>query len=385
MNQKHIITAAYYLAFILLGVTITAEGSTLLKLAEYTGSEIAAISWIFFFGSFGYLIGSYISGKLFDRMDGHRLLSAALALLGVFSIFVPLSTSLLALIFILFVMGIFKGAVDVGCNTLLIWLHKEEVNPYMNGLHAFFGIGAYLSPVIVGRMLAFTGEIYWAYWIFSILTFPIALLVWRLPSPQARVVPEQHRDAAFPVLPVALMVLCFILYVGMEVGYGNWVYTYTVKLELASEITAFSIASAFWGFFTIGRLAGIWTSTRFRSITILIMDFIGCLASILLILSFPASLTMLRIGSILLGMSLASIFPNLLALAEERIHITGTITGLFLVGGSIGSMIIPLLIGQAFDHFGAGSMIWIVFISIVLNMLSLLAFTKTPVAVPVAE
>jgi hypothetical protein len=40
MNQKYIITAAYYLAFILLGLTIAAEGPTLLQLAENTSSAL---------------------------------------------------------------------------------------------------------------------------------------------------------------------------------------------------------------------------------------------------------------------------------------------------------------------------------------------------------
>jgi fucose permease len=383
MNQKYIITTAYYLAFILLGITISAEGNTLLKLAEYTSSAIAAISWIFFFGSLGYLAGSYISGKLFDRIDGHRLLGTALALAGAVSIFVPLARTLWVLILILFVLGFFKGVMDVGCNTLLIWLHKEQVNPFMNGLHAFFGVGAFLSPLLIAWILSTTGEIYWAYWIFSAAALPIALLIWFLPSPQPRTVPDHHKDLPFPIAPVALMVTCFILYVGMEVGYGNWIYTYAVKLKLATEITAYSIASAFWGSFTIGRLAGIWISTRLRSLTILIIDFVGCLISAFLIMVFPASPTMLWIGSILLGISLASIFPTLLALAEERVHITGTITGLFLVGGSLGSMVIPVLIGQAFDRVGATSMIWIVFASIVLNVVALFGFIKTPLNTPI--
>jgi fucose permease len=36
-------------------------------------------------------------------------------------------------------------------------------------------------------------------------------------------------------------------------------------------------------------------------------------------------------------------------LAGERIHVTGAITGLFLVGSAIGSAFLPSLIGQVFD------------------------------------
>src|SRR6266498_3317691 len=82
MNQKHITTAAYYLAFILLGLTIAAEGPTLLKLAEHTSSALDQISFIFFFGSLGYLLGSYIGGASMTVCLGIDLWQAFLYSLG---------------------------------------------------------------------------------------------------------------------------------------------------------------------------------------------------------------------------------------------------------------------------------------------------------------
>jgi len=379
MKQKYITTGAYYVAFILLGMTIAAEGTTLLKLAEHTSSAIDQISWVFFFGALGYLIGSYTSGRLYDRLPGHLLMSSMLVLMGVVIIFVPLASSLPVLIGILIVLGFAKGALDVGCNALLLWLHNEKVAPFMNGLHAFFGVGTFLGPLINERVLSTTGDIHWTYWIFSILAVPIAILIWRLPSPQARPVPDAHKDSALPMLPVAIMVACFILYVGAEVSYGNWIYAYAVKLGLYTEVTANFLTSTFWGFFTVGRLISIWISTRLRPITILYVDFVGCILSMGLILLFRDSAMILRLGSSLLGISFASVFPTFITLAEERIHVTGTITGWFLVGGSLGGMIIPVLIGQVFDRFGPGTMISIVLSAIVLNLGALILFTKVSV------
>ena len=385
MNQKYSLTAIYYLAFIVLGLTIAAEGPTLLKLAEHTSSEINEISLVFFFGALGYLVGSYTTGILYDRLPGHQLMSAMLVLLGVSIIFVPLATSLVMLIGIVLVLGFAKGALDVGCNTLLLWVHQEKVGPFMNGLHAFFGLGAALAPVIVARVLDATEDVHWAFWIFSMLAFPIALLVWRSPSPLPRAVPSEHKDSGLPIWPVAIMVLCFVLYVGAEVGYGNWIYAYAVKVGLYTEITANSLNSAFWGFFTLGRLLAIWISTRLRPLTILYLDFAGCILSVGLIALFRDSATFLWIGSILLGISFASIFPTFITLSEERMHVTGTITGWFLVGGSLGGMIVPVLIGQAFDQFGPSSMVTIVLATIVLNLITLLLFTKVSVRAQVTS
>jgi len=375
-KQKLITTSAYYLAFILLGLTISAEGPTLLKLAEHTSSTLGQISSIFLVGSFGYLTGSYISGRIYDRVSGHQFMAGVLVMLGIAIALVPVATSLPMLLTIILILGLAKGALDVGCNTLLLWVHNETVGPYMNGLHAAFGVGAFISPLIVAGVLKSTSDIYWVYWAFAIATLPIAVFIWSLPSPPARATPAEDQETPLPLLPVSVMVLCFLLYVGAEAGYGNWIYTYAFKLGLETEITANYLTSAFWGFFTLGRLFGIWVSTRLRPITILYLDFAGCLASIGLILFFRDSATVLRLGSILLGVSLASIFPTFMTLTEEKMHITGAMTGWFLVGGGLGGMLFPWLIGQAFAKIGPGAMITIVLASIVLDLLALISFTR---------
>jgi fucose permease len=85
---------------------------------------------------------------------------------------------------------------------------------------------------------------------------------------------------------------------------------------------------------------------------------------------------MLWMGTILFGISQASIFPTFLTLAEERMHVTGTVAGLFLVGAGVGGMILPWSIGQAFVRAGATAMMVMIFISIVLNLSMLVIFTR---------
>ncbi len=99
MNQKNITTAAYYLAFILLGLTVAADGPALLKLAAHTSSTLDQISLIFFFGSLGYLVGSYIGGRIYDRVPGHQFMSSVLILLGISIALVPVISSRAAILY----------------------------------------------------------------------------------------------------------------------------------------------------------------------------------------------------------------------------------------------------------------------------------------------
>ena len=71
MRQKYITTAAYYLAFIFLGLTVAADGPALLKLAEHTSSTLDQISLIFIFGSLGYLRGSMTLEALRQKVGTH--------------------------------------------------------------------------------------------------------------------------------------------------------------------------------------------------------------------------------------------------------------------------------------------------------------------------
>ena len=379
MDQKYVTTTAYYVAFILLGLTIAVEGPTLLKLAEHTSSALDQISSIFLFGSLGYLLGSFIGGRIYDRVPGHRFMAGVLIFMGISVALVPMASSRWVLFTVVLIAGLFKGALDVGCNTLLLWVHNEKVGPFMNGLHAFFGVGAFVAPLIVAQVLSITGDIYWVYWLFAIATIPLAIWIWTLPSPTSRAVPTHHESASFPILPVLVMVLCFVLYVGGEAGYGAWIYTYAFTLKFGTEITAAYLTSAFWGSFTLGRLFGIWFSTRAKPLTILYLDFAGCVLGVGLVMLFPQSSLMLWVGTILFGIAQASIFPTFLNLAEERMHVTGTIAGLFLVGAGVGGMILPWLIGQAFSQIGAGAMMSMILAGILLNWLMLVLFTRVSV------
>lgn len=52
----------------------------------------------------------------------------------------------------------------------------------------------------------------------------------------------------------------------------------------------------------------------------------------------------------MLGLSIATIFATAMAFAEQRLRLTGVLIGWILVGGGIGGMFFPWLIGQLFER-----------------------------------
>jgi len=352
LKSRLVKTAAYYAAFIILGLTGAVIGPTLPRLAEHTHTQLNQISFLFPASAFGYLLGSLLAGRLYDRLSGHRVLVTVLLVVAGALTLTPLASSIWVLTGILLVLNICTGSIDVGGNTLLVWVHRDKVGPFMNALHFFFGVGAFLSPVIVAQVVSRTGEINLAFWIMALASLPVAIWLIFLRSPKSIVETGGEQKGPVSVFLVVLVALFLFVYVGAEVGFGNWVFTYTRALDLADEAAAAYLTSAFWGALTLGRLLSIPLAVRFSLRDVLIADLAGCLVSILVIVLFPSSLIALWVGTLGLGFAMAAIFPTTISLAERLLTLTGSITSYFFVGSSLGGMFLPWLISQLFEPVG---------------------------------
>jgi FHS family Na+ dependent glucose MFS transporter 1 len=345
-------TAAYYAAFIALGLGSASLGPTLQGLAQHTGTRLSEISFLFAARALGYLIGSLVGGRLYDRVPGHRVMGSVLIVMAAMLALTPVVPLLWLLTAVLFALGMGEGAVDVGGNTLLVWVHRSGVGPFMNGLHFFWGVGAFLSPVIIAQLVLISSDITLAYWVLALLMLPVAVALFRLASPPAEAVAQSGAARPASLLLVVLVALFLFLYVGAEASMGGWIFTYATAMGLSSETAAAYMTSAFWGALTAGRLLAIPLAARLRPHSILLMDLVGCLVSVGLILLWPYSMVAMWAGTLGVGLAMASVFPTTLSLAESRMTITGQITGWFFVGASLGGMTVPWFIGQLFESRG---------------------------------
>jgi FHS family Na+ dependent glucose MFS transporter 1 len=345
-------TLGYYAAFVALGLVTASLGPTLPDLAANTRTHLSEISFLFTARSLGYLLGSFQGGRLYDRVAGHPVMAAVLVVMAVAMALVPLIPLLWALTAVLLILGVAEGTLDVGGNTLLVWVHRRQVGPFMNGLHFFFGVGSFLSPIIVAQAVLIGGSVAWAYWTVSLLTLPVVVWLLRLPSPTAQKAAQDRPVGQVNRLLVGPIAAFFFLYVGAEVSFGGWIFTYAVTLDLTGEATAAYLTSAFWAALTVGRLLAIPIAVRLKPRTILLGDLLACLVSVGAILIWPDSKAAAWLGAIGLGLSMASIFPTTLSLAERHMTITGRITGWFFVGASAGGMSVPWIIGQLFESIG---------------------------------
>jgi FHS family Na+ dependent glucose MFS transporter 1 len=365
---------AYGSCFIALGLSMSVVGPTLPALAENVGVSLAQISFIFTSSSLGYMMGSSVGGRLYDRFKGHRIMMIALGLMVIAGAFVPLLSSFYGLLVVVFLFGLGQGFVDIGANVNLLWIFQSRVGPYMNALHFFFGLGAFLSPIIVTNVMRITGgAITWPYWVLGVLYLPGLVGLMIFPSPEN---PEKETGRDLPqkvnyklVVP---MVVLFFLYVGVESSFGGWIFTYATTTGIAGESGASYLNALYWGALMAGRLLTVPLSRKIKPSKILVGNYILMVLFLLMILIWPRNPVMVWIASIGLGFAVSSVFPTLLSLAETRMKVTGAVTGLFFFGTSLAGMIVPMLLGQIFEFAGGYQAMQTLFIGACLGLVVLI-------------
>ena len=356
-------TAGYYTVIILIGFIAAILGPALPGLAESTRTAVGMLGSLFTVRSLGGLLGSSLSGGLYDRLRGHTVLAVTLVGLSISLAVVPLLGSLWMVWIFIFLWGLGESFLDVGVNTQLIWTYKDRVAPYLNGLHFFFGVGALLAPLLYVQSVQITGKFNLAFWLLAAAMLPVALWIFSMqgPAPQREV--ESEGRAGF-TLPVFIICTMFFLYVGAEVSYGGWIYTYALNLQLADITRAGLLNSAFWGMLTVGRLLAVPAAVLIRPGRLLAGALVGCLISLGILWFWPKSPISLWIGTIGLGFCMAPIFPTLLAVAGRRMTLTGRVTSWFFMASNAGAMFLPWVAGIILQAISPRSIMPLLFLDL---------------------
>ncbi len=353
---------ALYATILIEGLILASIGPTLDALGDQSGSTLSQVSILFTANSLGYIAGSLAAGRTYARLTGTTVLAATLVAMAALTAFIPLSGTLWLLIGLFAVIGVAVGLIDVGCNTLLVWLYRSEVPPYMNTLHLAFGIGAVMSPLIIDRFAVVADDATAAFWLFAVLMMPVALWIYRTPSPRQPA--DAMQGDGSPVVRryrwfLGVTAIFFFMHVGAELSFAGWIFSYAEELG-KPETTARILNSLFWGGLVLGRLAAIPMSRRLTPARMLQIDLAGAIASIGVMALLPDWSMSIWVGTIGFGASVASMFASSINFAEQRMTITSHVTALFLVGGSAGSMSLPWIVGQYFDSRGPESMVYVV-------------------------
>jgi FHS family Na+ dependent glucose MFS transporter 1 len=240
----------------------------------------------------------------------------------------------------------------------------------MNAMHFFFGTGAFVAPFLVAQTTGAAAGYRWAFWILAGVAGLVGLrLLAMRGTPRAAHSAETETSANgisrgdVPFIISATLFLFF--YVGAEVAFGGWVYTYALLRGLATAAGAAYLTSAFWLSFTVGRLLSIPLAARFRPRTIVVTGLLACLGVLGLMVLRPGSSAVLWAVAVGLGFCMAPLWPTGFTLAGQSLRTNGRLIGIILLGDSVGAMVLPSAAGKVIDAAGPGALAYLVFGSLV--------------------
>jgi len=318
---------------------------------------LGAFGMLFFSGMIGYTLSGVLSGSLMARIGVGRMLALSCMSMGLALVGYALAPGWWAIVLLGLLSGAGGGAIDAGLNTYVATNHSESV---MQWLHACFGVGSTLGPLLMTGILAQELSWRWGYAVVGAFQAGLALCffltadLWRTnPSAKNTDLMDYKTPAreTLRIPTVWLSIFIFFLYTGLEYGTGVWSYTLFTESRGISEETAGLWVSLYWGVFTIGRITAGMLTGRISLSTLLRACMIGSVAGAALLWAnpFPESGV---IALALIGFSCAPIFPGLISNTPARVgaaHAANTI-GFQVGAGSLGIGILPGIAGLVADY-----------------------------------
>ena len=310
----------------------------------------------------GYLVSSFISGRLLSLISVGTLLALSCLATGVSLVGYALAAAWPVMVTLGVTAGLGAGAIDAGLNTFAATQFSARM---VNWLHACYGIGAASGPVIMTGVLSTRHPwqrgyaLVGAWQVALAVCFAVTRKLWRATEASvagrgsAIVVPRASNVSTLK-LPVAwLSMAVFFVYTGIEAAAGTWAYSLFTQARGVPMMSAGTWVSIYWGSLSVGRLlsgivAGFVPVRRLLGL---------CIVSIALgaaLISLNAAVQLSFAGLALMGLSSAPIFPSLIAATPARLGSAHTANSIgFQIGAAVlGQSLLPGLVGVLAGKFG---------------------------------
>jgi fucose permease len=377
-----------FIAFISLGLPDGLLGVAWPSIRETFSLRLDALGILLVASTAGYITSSFLSGKLIAKLGVGGTLAASCFLTGAGLIGYTLVPAWWMLVLLGVVAGLGAGAIDAGLNTYIASHFGEGL---MQWLHASFGVGVTLGPLIMTAGLNWYNDWHWGYQnvgVAQILLAGCFLLTIRMWQQTPELPHEEKKELRLtdyntPITEtlkhssVWMSLLMFFIYTGIEVSFGSWTYSLlTLSRNVPTEVAGLW-AGSYWATFTLGRiLAGLLTRRLgVKNLLVLGQVAAACGAVLLWWNPFP---TASIIAVSIIGFALAPIFPALVSLTSLRVgdqHAANTI-GMQISAAGFGAAVIPGLAGVLAENISLEAIP--VYLTILFGVLIATYFITTP-------
>jgi fucose permease len=345
-----------YAAFVLVGISGGVMGVLLPSQMAGYGVDRGVIGTIFLAGAAGFALAGFSTGALIHRFGVRVTLTVGGLAFTVSALYLATRPPFAVFVAAQIVTGYGIGILESGLNVYLSAL--PGATTLLNRLHAFWGVGALLGPPVAAWIVGFSSwTVVWL--VQAAIGVPLIacfLVTFRPPEPAsaapAAAAPVTGQGgmlgAALRDPGVRLGAAMLAVYVGLELGVGNWGFSYLVQARALPGSLASYAVSGYWLGLTLGRFLISPVATRL-GVTPGRMLY-GCLAGVIAAaalawLSPSVGLACVALG--LLGFFIGPIFPTTMASVPRLTspRLVPTAIGVMNAASVIGGSVLPWLIG----------------------------------------
>ncbi|MGW0435602.1 MFS transporter [Micromonospora sp. NPDC003197] len=314
-----------YLAFVSLGLPDGLIGVGWPSIRSDFAVPTEAVGLLLVALTAGYLTSSIAAGFSIARLGVGWLLAGSTALASLALTGYALTPGLLVMIGFAVLLGLGSGAIDSGLNAYAASAFGPR---HMNWLHAFFGLGVALGPLIMTSAISSGLAWRWGYGVVAIaqaalaLAFVFAVRAWAPPKTatpgDTRVVSAPRARDTLRLPAVWFGVLAFAAYVSIELGAGLWAFLLLTEGRGMGATAAGLCVSGYYGSLFLGRVIQGLVAERVGSARVLWWSMLGITFGAVLV-ALPGPGWVAVVGLAIVGFGAAPVFPLLTLTTAERV------------------------------------------------------------------
>lgn len=357
-RSRGLLLAVAYIGFVSLGLPDPVAGVAWPSVRDTFALPQGGFGLVFVALGVGYCASGFFGGKLAQVLGLGNLLWVSSGLVAVAMVGSGLAPVWPVFLACAVVWGLGSGGIDAGLNSYVSGHFSAR---HVNWLHACYGIGATLGPLLMAAMLVRAGSWRVGYHAVGGTLLGMTALFfatrrrWSEPPPSAQSAPVEVVGVKMALRSrlVRLQMVAFFLYVGLEFAVGQWSFTlFTESRGIRPEVAG-GLTGGYYAAIGIGRLLAGAVARRVELGRLVRASVLLAIVGIaLLAVDSPAEIGMT--GLVLIGLGLAPVFPCLMAATPERLGgaYAAHAVGFQVSAGMLGAALVPGVAGLVAEAMG---------------------------------
>jgi fucose permease len=303
----------------------------------------------------GIILAGLAGGLLSGVFGIKRLMIFSLLLMAGCLLTISLAPVLSVLLIGALAFGLANGMIETGGNSIIAELFPGRAARELNRLHLIYGIGAFISPLMVAFFSSRGMPWTVSYWLVALLLVSLCLIVLTqpgLPHTYVKKLDFTKLRAMF-LQPIILQVwIGAILLLATEQGFTGWVTAYLQDINiLPVELASLGLA-IFWLLVLLGRYLNTRLPITLSQRAVILTEISGAAAAVFVIL-VSRNITISLVTVACFGLFMAGLYPNLLAFGSDYFPGEASlVSGIFVTGVGFGKLIGPAIIGATATRTG---------------------------------